>query len=85
MTREYTLPEMEAGEDNWDWCRRAVASVPDDVFAEIMRKAVRRSKWSRKRHQELWVHVENVTAHGKGVSHAFVERWESEQQETASS
>ena len=74
--RTWNLPQPMPGEDNWEWCKRAAATIPaDELMCLVVRYLDRREK---RRGSPTWSVIGEITGHGSGVSTAIVERFRRE-------
>lgn len=71
--REYKLPQLKLGEDNWAWCLRAADSIPAEV---ILHKIILHlDSEEKKRGSPTWSVVGGWLGHGSGVASAITQRF----------
>lgn len=78
IERGYELPGRFEGEDNWEWCRRAAASIPAESLMRMVVAHLDRKE--KRRRSSTWVVLSDMFGHGSGVSNAIVERFRGEEQ-----
>jgi hypothetical protein len=73
IDRNYTLPSLLPGEENWEWCQRAAEVIPPEyVLGSLIDYLDRRE---RRTGRPAWGLIKKITGHGSGVSAAIAARY----------
>jgi hypothetical protein len=71
----YHLPDKRLDEGNWEWCKRAAASIPPEL---LLRQIIAGLEWdhahnNQRECNEAWSELGRLLGHGSGVSQAIIE------------